>query len=138
MKATTLPSKKEGRLQSKYASNVALKYSSIREQNSSHQAVKQAQTETQSTSVVPETGNSETPSSVSKEPDSSAGIASRWTLMKTVFQNFKANMSSKKFLPLSLSSTQSSSSGSLDEIFEGLKRHSSNASVDYLDDDDGI
>ncbi|BAF19074.1 uncharacterized protein [Oryza sativa Japonica Group] len=138
MKATTLPSKKEGRLQSKYASNVALKYSSIREQNSSHQAVKQAQTETQSTSVVPETGNSETPSSVSKEPDSSAGIASRWTLMKTGFQNFKANMSSKKFLPLSLSSTQSSSSGSLDEIFEGLKRHSSNASVDYLDDDDGI
>ncbi|XP_006655918.1 LMBR1 domain-containing protein 2 homolog A-like [Oryza brachyantha] len=138
VKAKTYTSKTERAFQSEYASKVAHKYSSIREQNISNQTVKQAQKETQSTSVLLETVNSEIPSSVSKEQDSSAGVASTWTSVKTGFQNFKANLGSKKFLPLSLSCTQSSSSGSLDEIFQGLKRHSSNASVDYLDDDDSV
>uniref|UniRef100_A0A0D9WNC0 LMBR1-like membrane protein n=1 Tax=Leersia perrieri TaxID=77586 RepID=A0A0D9WNC0_9ORYZ len=141
MKAAIHTSKTEGLLQSKYTSNAAHKYSSIREENSSHQAVKQVQKESQSTTVLSGTGNSEnseTPSSVSNEPDSQAGTTSTWTSMKTGFQNFRANMGSKKIFPLSLSHTQSSSSKSLDEIFQGLKRHSSNASVDYLDDDDNV
>lgn len=136
MKATVHPSQTEGRAQSKYGGNVAHKYSSITEQHIRHQPVIEAQKETQPTSVLLEAGNSEKPSSASVTPNSSAGIASTWTSMKTRFQNFKANMGSKKFLPLSLSRSHSTTSGSLDEIFQGLKRHSSNARVDDLDDDD--
>ncbi|KAM0911324.1 hypothetical protein ACQ4PT_013551 [Festuca glaucescens] len=141
LKVTVYPAKSEGGAQSKYGVNVDHKYSSIREHPSpsSHQPVKEVQKENYSTSVLLEAGNSEKPSPDSVAPDSSAGITSRWTSMKAGFQSFKSNASFKRLLPLNLSRTDSStSSGSLDEIFEGLKRHSSksNPQADYLDEDD--
>ena len=127
MKVTVYPSKREGGAQSKYGVNVDHKYSSIGEKPISDQSVKQVQKETHSTSILLEAENSEKPSPASVAPDSSAGIMSRWTA------------SFKKLLPSNLSRTSSStSSGSLDEIFQELKRHSSknNAQVDCLDEDD--
>uniref|UniRef100_A0ACD5ZL52 Uncharacterized protein n=1 Tax=Avena sativa TaxID=4498 RepID=A0ACD5ZL52_AVESA len=143
MKVTVHPAKSEGGAHSKHGVNVDHKYSSIREHPSpsGHQSAKQVQKDTRSASILLEAGNSEEPSPVSVAPDSSAGITSRWSSMKAGFQSFKSNASFKKLLPLNLSRTSSSSSsGSLDEIFEGLKRQSSrrNAQVHYLDVDDDI
>jgi hypothetical protein len=135
MKVTVHPSKSGG-AQSKYSVSVDHKYSSIIEKPSSPQAVKQVQKESHSTSILLEAGNSGNATPVSVEPEPSAGIKSTWTSMKTGFQSFKSSMSSKKLLPLNLSRTSSSTSEALDEIFQGLKRQSSNTQVDYLDDDD--
>ncbi|GJR05696.1 LMBR1 domain-containing protein 2 homolog A-like protein [Tanacetum coccineum] len=56
----------------------------------------------------------------------SSKIASTWTSMKSNFQNFKSNMEARRFIPLRQSQDtqlpQVSSSESLDEIFEKLKR----------------
>ncbi|PWA89200.1 LMBR1-like membrane protein [Artemisia annua] len=56
----------------------------------------------------------------------SSKIASTWTSMKSNFQNFKSNMEARKFIPLrqvqDTQLPQVSSSESLDEIFEKLKR----------------
>lgn len=130
MKAAPHSPKREGGAQHKY--------SSITEQPSSQQSVKQVKQETHSTSVLLEAGDSENPSPASVAPDPSAGTTSRWASMKAGFRSFKSNLSSKRLLPSSLSRTSSSTSDSLDEIFRGLKRHSSNprADVEYLDDDD--
>jgi hypothetical protein len=135
MKVTVNPSKSEG-AQSKYSVNVDHKYSSIIEKPNSPQAVKQVQKESHSTSILLEAGYSEKTPPVSVAPESSVGIKSTWTSMKIGFQSFKSSMSSKKLLPLNLSRTSSSTSETLDEIFQGLKRQSSNTQVDYLDDDD--
>ncbi|KAL3527601.1 hypothetical protein ACH5RR_012257 [Cinchona calisaya] len=56
-----------------------------------------------------------------------SSLASRWASMKSGFQSFKANIESKKFLPLrQVQETQilsrASSSESLDEIFQRLRR----------------
>ncbi|KAL3524828.1 hypothetical protein ACH5RR_013200 [Cinchona calisaya] len=58
-----------------------------------------------------------------------SGLASRWASMKAGFQNFKANMGSKMFLPLrQVQETQvlsrTFSSESLDDVFQRLKRPS--------------
>lgn len=74
---------------------------------------------------------------------SAKAVVSTWASMKTGFQNFKANMQQKKnFLPLhkaqgtSLHTT--SSSASLEDIFEKLKHKPSRNHVDEFDfDDDG-
>jgi hypothetical protein len=58
--------------------------------------------------------------------------------MKMGLQNFRASMGSKKFFRLSPSpslGTNASATESLDEIFRKLKRNSSNADADHLDDD---
>lgn len=56
----------------------------------------------------------------------SSKIASTWTSMKSNFQNFKSNMEARRFIPLrqvqDTQLSQVSSSESLDEIFEKLKR----------------
>ncbi|EOX92019.1 hypothetical protein QUC31_003431 [Theobroma cacao] len=69
----------------------------------------------------------------------SSGLASTWLSMKSGFQNFKANVEAKKFLPLRpnqetklVSRVNSSDSESLDEIFQRLKR----PSVDHIDEDE--
>ncbi|KAI4325674.1 hypothetical protein MLD38_031053 [Melastoma candidum] len=75
----------------------------------------------------------------------SSGLVARWDLMKNKFQNFKANVNARRFLPLKQNqedeSTTSrpqvtSSRDSLDEIFQRLKRpnleHAS-----YSDEDEG-
>nr|XP_043619536.1 LMBR1 domain-containing protein 2 homolog A-like isoform X1 [Erigeron canadensis] len=58
----------------------------------------------------------------------SSKIASTWTSMKSNFQNFKSNMEARRFIPLKqfqdTQVSQSTSSESLDDIFERLKRPS--------------
>lgn len=72
-----------------------------------------------------------------------SGVAATWQSMKMGFQNFKANIGAKKFLPLRESQentkhSQVPSSESLDEIFENLKRPAPDyrkySSDDDLDD----
>ncbi|MBA0803332.1 hypothetical protein Gohar_013558 [Gossypium harknessii] len=69
----------------------------------------------------------------------SAGLASTWRSMKSGFQNFKANIEARKFLPVHqnqeatlISHVNSSDSESLDEIFQRLKR----PSVDHSDENE--
>ncbi|XP_062148628.1 uncharacterized protein LOC133857389 isoform X1 [Alnus glutinosa] len=71
----------------------------------------------------------------------SSGLASTWASMKTGFQSFKANVGAKKFLPLrQIQETKLvsriSSSESLDEIFQRLKRPSDDNKRSSSDDDD--
>ncbi|PON41452.1 LMBR1-like membrane protein [Parasponia andersonii] len=71
---------------------------------------------------------------------SSSGLASKWESMKTGFQSFKANLGAKKFLPLrQIQETnllsRVSSSESLDEIFQRLKRPSADHGS-YSDEED--
>lgn len=141
MKAAPHSPKREGGAQAKYGVNADHKYSSITERQPTSQqlSVKQVKEETHPASVFLEAGDSENPSPpASVAPDPSAGTASRWASMKAGFRSFRSSMSSKRLLPSSLSRTSSSTSDSLDEIFRGLKRHSSNPRVDveYLDEDD--
>ncbi|XP_015689542.1 LMBR1 domain-containing protein 2 homolog A-like isoform X2 [Oryza brachyantha] len=144
MKSGATSSRADGRVgQSKYANNretIATKYSAIREQ--SRQPVKPLKKEISSTSVsLLEEGSSEQRSNTGAPVSSSAGISQTWATMKIGFQNFKANMGSKKFIPLRQDPgfaphSNVSSPESLDEIFQKLKRRPAGLPVDYLDDDD--
>ncbi|KAK3155337.1 hypothetical protein QOZ80_2BG0201930 [Eleusine coracana subsp. coracana] len=141
METGATSSRIEGRVgQSKYANNretIASKYSSIREQN--RQATKK-ELSPNSVSLLQER-NPEQRSNSGVPPGSLNGVSSTWASMKTGFQNFKANMGSKKFLPLRqdlgyVPQSSASSPESLDDIFQRLKRRPANMPVDYLDDDD--
>ncbi|KAJ4793708.1 hypothetical protein LUZ62_044954 [Rhynchospora pubera] len=70
------------------------------------------------------------------------GLASTWANMKNGFQNFKANMNNRKFLPLRqmetgpMNHTRDSSSESLDEIFKRLNKRPNDGNDDIdLDHD---
>lgn len=140
MKAGETSSRIDGRSsQSKYANNresIASKYTSIREQN--RQTGKAVKREISSNSVsLLEERNPEPRSSAGVPP---TGVSATWASMKIGFQNFKANMGSKKFLPLRqdpgfIPNSNVSSPESLDDIFQRLKRRPANMPVDYLDDD---
>lgn len=70
------------------------------------------------------------------------GLGSTWANMKSGFQNFKANMNSRKFLPLRqmepgpTNHTRASSSESLDEIFKRLNKRPNDANDDFDSDQD--
>ncbi|XP_078157297.1 LMBR1-like membrane protein [Carex rostrata] len=70
------------------------------------------------------------------------GLGSTWGNMKSGFQNFKANMNSRKFLPLRqmepgpTNHTRASSSESLDEIFKRLNKRPNDANDDFDSDQD--
>uniref|UniRef100_A0A0D9VLA3 LMBR1-like membrane protein n=1 Tax=Leersia perrieri TaxID=77586 RepID=A0A0D9VLA3_9ORYZ len=143
MKSESTSSRADGRVQSKYANNretIATKYSAIREQ--SRQAGKPVKKEISSTSVsLLEEGSSEQRSNTGAPVGSSAGISQTWNTMKIGFQNFKANMGAKKFIPLRqdpgfVPHSNVSSPESLDDIFQRIKRRPADMPVDYLDDDD--
>jgi hypothetical protein len=116
---------------------IASKYTSIREQN--RQSGKAVRKEISPNSVsLLEERNSEQRSNAGVPP---TGVSATWASMKIGFQNFKANMGSKKFLPLRqdpgfVLNSNASSPESLDDIFQRLKRRPANVPVDYLDDDD--
>ncbi|OQU85383.1 LMBR1 domain-containing protein 2 homolog A isoform X2 [Sorghum bicolor] len=141
MKVGATSSRNDGRAgQSKYANNretIASKYTSIREQN--RQSGKAVRKEISPNSVsLLEERNSEQRSNAGVPP---TGVSATWASMKNGFQNFKANMGSKKFLPLRqdpgfVLNSNVSSPESLDDIFQRLKRRPANVPVDYLDDDD--
>jgi hypothetical protein len=141
MKVGAASSRNDGRAsQLKYANSretIASKYTSIREQN--RQSGKAVKKEISSNSVsLLEERSSEQRSNTGIPP---TGVSATWASMKIGFQNFKANLGSKKFLPLRqdpgfVLNFSVSSPESLDDIFQRLKRRPANVPVDYLDDDD--
>lgn len=69
----------------------------------------------------------------------SRDLSSTWRSMQTGFRNFKSNMESKGFIPLNqvqdAGHSRASSTDSLDEIFDKIKRPASE-SPNYDSDDD--
>ncbi|XP_042488711.1 LMBR1 domain-containing protein 2 homolog A isoform X2 [Macadamia integrifolia] len=107
------------------------KYSAIREQRRQLAATKSS-AKSSETNIASATVSLLTPAnsqiqSGNTTGEPSSGLASTWDSMKTGFQNLKANIGSKKFLPLRQGQetklvSRDSSSESLDDIFQRLKR----------------
>ncbi|XP_021273812.1 LMBR1 domain-containing protein 2 homolog A isoform X2 [Herrania umbratica] len=116
---------------------ISSKYAAMREQSRQVPHPKTAESNITSAKVsLLEAGKSH---SSNQKGAPSSGLASTWLSMKSGFQNFKANMEAKRFLPLRqnqetklVSRVNSSDSESLDEIFQRLKR----PSVDHIDEDE--
>ncbi|XP_041004718.1 LMBR1 domain-containing protein 2 homolog A isoform X2 [Juglans microcarpa x Juglans regia] len=136
-------SKEETRRYSSSKEAISNKYAGIREQSrqkaSSNMEPAGKNIALAKVSLL-DSGNS---SSVNTTGGPSSGLASTWESMKTGFQSFKANVGAKKFLPLrQIQETKLvsrvSSSESLDEIFQRLKRPSANHKSYSDEDEDGI
>ncbi|KAK6282326.1 hypothetical protein POUND7_016151 [Theobroma cacao] len=102
---------------------ISKKYFGIRA-HQNIQASNKNSTQKDLTSLTVDAGNSE---SAMTPPIPSGGLASKWESMKSGLLNFKSNLEAKKFLPLrqtreNTMSSGASSSESLDEIFQRLKR----------------
>lgn len=130
-------SRAEGRRYSGSGGVIAGKYSAAREQAGRQKPVSPA------TVSLLEGGRESQEPPAGSLPGPASGIASTWASMKTGLQNFRANMGSKKFLPLSHAPEDAqapvpSSSASLDEIFQKLKKRPSfHRGVTLDDDEDG-
>ncbi|KAL9241370.1 hypothetical protein vseg_015490 [Gypsophila vaccaria] len=117
---------------------ISNKYSAMREQSRKPSSVKPSENVIASTKVsLLNTGSS---SSASDPVAQSSGLSTTWQTMKSGFQNFKTTLGSKKFLPLPQSQetkllSHTSSSESLDDIFQRLKRPTMD-NVAYSDGDD--
>ncbi|MED6158470.1 hypothetical protein PIB30_033003 [Stylosanthes scabra] len=114
--------------------DISNKYAAIREQGKPKPDEAMAAS---SDSVLNE--GIDSPGHTARPPPS--GLSSTWLNMKAGFQNFKANIGAKKFMPLRQTQIQennvsdASSSESLDEIFQRLKKPSTPSRVNYHDDD---
>ncbi|KAF9612051.1 hypothetical protein IFM89_037970 [Coptis chinensis] len=157
MKATTSVSKESGKgSQSKPSKEVARKYGTSREDiGNKYAAIREQQSRQASNSKPTEKNITSATVSLLKPSTSpnqysstnviggpSSGLASTWASMKTGFQSFKANMGAKKFIPLSPAQdsklmSQVSSSESLDNIFQRLKKQPAVNHGDISSDDDG-
>ncbi|KAK8538923.1 hypothetical protein V6N13_009271 [Hibiscus sabdariffa] len=131
------PMKEETR---KYASSreaISNKYAAMRELGRQISNPKPAENNITSAKVsLLEASNSQ---SGSQKGGPSSRLGSTWGSMKSGFQNFKANIEARKFLPIRqnpeaklISPVNSSDSESLDVIFQRLKR----PSVDYSDENE--
>lgn len=132
-------SKSEARPYSGNRDAISHKYAVLREQNKPTSSSKPAESTIASAKVSLLNAGS---SNSANDPGStsSAGVSSTWQSMKMGFQNFKTNLGSKKFLPLQQSQdtkllSHDSSSESLDEIFQRLKRPTVDSTT-YIDSDD--
>ncbi|CAK7354602.1 unnamed protein product [Dovyalis caffra] len=131
------PLKEEGKRYNTSREAMSNKYAAIREQ-SRHANTRPLETNITSAKVsLLDAGNSHSNNTTAGSP---SGLASKWESMKNGFQSFKANIEAKKFLPLRQNQepqivSRDSSSQSLDEIFQRLKRPS--AGRGSLSDDDG-
>ncbi|KAL5538170.1 hypothetical protein UlMin_045548 [Ulmus minor] len=128
------------------------KFGSSREAISNKYAAKREQSKQASSNMKPaepsiasakvsllDAGNPQSSNSAGSTP---SGLASKWESMKTGFQSFKANVGAKKFLPLRQIQenkliSRVSSSESLDEIFQRLKRPSGDHTSYSDEDEDG-
>ncbi|XVF15251.1 hypothetical protein REPUB_Repub09cG0134800 [Reevesia pubescens] len=131
------PLKEETRKYGTSREAISNKYAAMREQSRQTSNPKPVENNITSAKVsLLEAGNS---NSSNQKGGPSSGLASTWRSMKSGFQNFKANIEAKKFLPLRqnqenrlVSRVNSSDSESLDEIFQRLKR----PSIDHSDEDE--
>ncbi|XP_022751109.1 LMBR1 domain-containing protein 2 homolog A-like isoform X2 [Durio zibethinus] len=116
---------------------ISNKYAAMREQSRQVSNPKPVENNITSANVsLLEAGNAH---SSNQKGGPSSGLASKWRSMKSGFQNFKANIEAKTFLPLRqnqetklVSHVNSSDSESLDEIFQRLKR----PSIHHSDEDE--
>ncbi|GAV83164.1 LMBR1 domain-containing protein [Cephalotus follicularis] len=119
---------------------ISNKYASLREQGRQASNTKPVEKNIASTKVsLLDAGNPDPSSTIIGEP--SSGLASKWASMKTGFQSFKANIGAKKFIPLRQVQetklvSRVSSSESLDEIFQRLKRPSLEPGSNSSDEDE--
>ncbi|KAF3439247.1 hypothetical protein FNV43_RR17523 [Rhamnella rubrinervis] len=155
MKATTSlitdgvkgsPSKSSKEGTHKYGSHkeaISNKYAAIREQSRQASSNMKPVENTISSAKVSllNTGNPHPDNTTEGQP---SGLASKWASMKSGFQSFKANLGAKKFTPLrqiqeSNLVSHVSSSESLDDIFQRLKRpsvdHATHSDNDDEEDD---
>ncbi|KAK4256668.1 hypothetical protein QN277_006362 [Acacia crassicarpa] len=101
------------------------KYAAIREQSGQTSKAKPEEKRITSAKVsLLDEGNTQSNNTARPPP---SGLASTWQTMKNGFQTFKANIGTKKFMPLRQAEENNmmsrvSSSESLDEIFQRLKR----------------
>ncbi|OUZ99602.1 LMBR1-like membrane protein [Macleaya cordata] len=115
------------------------KYAAIRQQQSKQASNTKSEKNITSAKVsLLETGNSQNQNSASNT--TSSGLSSKWASMKNGFQTFKANIEAKNLLPLRQVQetkliSRVSSSESLDEIFQRLKKPTGSHDS-YGDEDD--
>lgn len=132
-------SKEEARKYGSHREAIGNKYAAIREQSKQASSnMKPVEKNIASAKVSLLDTSKPNPGNTTEVP--SSGLASKWASMKSGFQSFKANVGAKKFLPLrqiqeSDFVSRVSSSESLDDIFQRLKRPSVDH-VSYADNDD--
>lgn len=141
--SSKLPSKGEAQRYSGSKEAISNKYAAIREQSKSSPNITKPIESIASAKVsLLDSGKTQPTTSSSAV---SSGLASKWASMKQGFQNLKTNIEAKKFLPLRQTEeaqklSRASSSESLDEIFQRLKRpsedHGRSSDGDEDDDDD--
>ncbi|KAL5705131.1 hypothetical protein ACHQM5_023715 [Ranunculus cassubicifolius] len=137
MKATT--SVKES---SKPSKEITRKYATSREEIGSKYSAIRDQQQTTSRPAIEKNVASTTVSLLKGSGSGNGnGLASTWANMKNGFQSFKAKIGDKKFLPISqaqeaMLGTRVSSSESLDDIFQRLKKQPVVSHADSSDDDD--
>ncbi|XP_047973013.1 LMBR1 domain-containing protein 2 homolog A [Salvia hispanica] len=133
------PRKNETQKYSGSKEAISTKYAALREQSKSGSSNNPVESITSAKVSLLDPVNSQ-PSNNSVP----SGLATKWASMKQGFQNFKANIEAKKFMPLRQSqepshmmlSRNSSSSDNLDEIFQRLKRPAEDGVRSNDDDDD--
>ncbi|KAL2246629.1 UNVERIFIED_CONTAM: LMBR1 domain-containing protein 2 B [Sesamum indicum] len=134
--SSSKPTKDDGGRYSGSKEAISSKYAAIREQ--SKPATNTRPVESVSSAKVSLLDPSNSQSSNSGVP---SGLASKWASMKQGFQTFKASIDAKKFIPLrqvqeTRRLSRASSSESLDEIFQRLKRPADDHGRGSSDDDD--
>ncbi|XP_022854996.1 uncharacterized protein LOC111376279 [Olea europaea var. sylvestris] len=138
--STSKPSKDEASRYAESKEAISSKYAAMREHNKQASNTKPVENIAAAKVSLLNAGNSQ-PGNSSGIP---SGLASKWASMKAGFQTFKTNIEAKKFLPLRQVEdtkllSRGSSSESLDEIFQKLKRpaagngHSSDGDEDEHD-----
>lgn len=143
--SSSKPLKDEARRYSGSKEAISSKYAALREQGKLPSHVKPMEEDIGSTKVsLLDSASSQSGSAVAAP----SGLAGRWASMKSGFQNFKTNIEAKRLIPLrqvgefvplrqteDTNVSRASSSESLDEIFQKLKRPATE-SENYGDDDD--
>ncbi|GMN33886.1 hypothetical protein TIFTF001_004384 [Ficus carica] len=137
------PSKDETRKYGSHREAISNKYAAIREQSKQTSSNTKKPVEQSIASAKVSLLDAGEPQPSSNPAEGPSGLASKWESMKSGFQSFKANLGNKKFLPLrQIQETtlvpRVSSSESLDEIFQRLKRPSADHESNSDDDADGM
>ncbi|PIN08793.1 hypothetical protein CDL12_18626 [Handroanthus impetiginosus] len=146
MKATSTLSKEDIKGSSSKSSSKddTRRHSGSKEAISSKYAAMREQTKLTSNTKPVESAKVSLLDISSSQPSNSgvpSGLASKWASMKQGFQTFKANIEAKKFLPIRQVQetkllSRVSSSDSLDEIFQRLKRPAEDHGHSSDEDDD--
>ncbi|XP_022846884.1 LMBR1 domain-containing protein 2 homolog A-like isoform X3 [Olea europaea var. sylvestris] len=137
--SSSKPLNDEARRHSRSKESISSKYAAMREQNKLASNTKPVENIAEAKVSLLDTGSSQS----SNNSGIPLGVASKWASMKAGFQSLKMNIEAKKFLPLGQVEdmkplSQGSSSESLDEMFQKLKRPTVGHGHSFDDDEDGL